>query len=1454
VGCPLREKTGGERELEQNSLKEVLERKGIACAGKNLEELLKAFQLVKTLVVPHKRSWILHVKSTSIFPIEQIQSIEKSLKEYFPEIQKLQIKVHFPDLRDDVLNNINSYKAFLIDVMRTKSPACIPWLENSNWRIEDRRLFLSLPTSSSVSYFITHKCDKILEEILSDLFNVQLKIICQRNSNEVENIDRYRQEKDKEEVEIVQKVLLSDPPSEARKKHPKASKSEDNNGKTDIKPSIIIGKKITEEPVSISTLREDSGRSVFEGEVIHIETRELKGGKVLHCIDITDYTSSITCKYFADKEKHDALSNNIAVGCFLKVRGECQYDKFQRELTVLIQDINKIERKGRQDTSSSKRVELHLHTQLSAMDSVVPIKKAVQKAAQWGHPALAVTDHGVVQAFPDAYEAGKKAGVKIIYGVEAYLVNDCVPIVTAPNNQDFSQEFVVFDIETTGLNPIHDEITEIGAVRVRGRKIVEDFHTFVNPGIPIPASITKLTGITEEMVKDAPSISEVIPVFSQFIGDAVLVAHNASFDVGFIKAKGRSKGIEFKQSVLDTLALSRQLFKDLKQHRLNIVAKHLGIPLEQHHRAVHDATTTAQILIRSFELLEGKGVHRLDELNTRLNEPRNLNNLESYHAVILAKDNEGLKNLYRLISYSHLDYFYRRPRIPKSLLAKYRQGLIVGSGCEAGELFRAVLNQADEKIIEDIIMFYDYLEIQPIGNNAYLLREGKVADETGLQELNREIVELGEKYQKPVVATGDVHFLEPEDEVFRRILMHGQGFSDADHQAPLYFKTTDEMLEEFSYLGKKKAWEVVVENPQRIADSIEEMKPFPDGLFPPEIEGAEDEIKSMALNRAIEIYGDPLPEIVHKRLKKELDSIINNGFSVLYLIAHKLVKKSLSDGYLVGSRGSVGSSFVATMTGITEVNPLPPHYVCPKCKYSDFSIDIDKYGCGKDLPDKSCPRCGVPLNKDGYDIPFEVFLGFKGDKVPDIDLNFSGDYQPIAHKYTEELFGEGHVFRAGTIGTIAEKTAFGFVKKYLDEKGIVATNAEINRLIKGCTGVKRTTGQHPGGVIVVPKKNDVHEFTPIQHPADDKTSGIITTHFDFNSLHDRLVKLDILGHDDPTVIRMLEDLTGVDARSIPIGEKETMRIFSSTEPLGIKPEEINSPVGTFGIPEFGTRFVRQMLVDTQPTTMAELVRISGLSHGTDVWLNNAQDLIRNGTAKLSEVIATRDDIMTYLIYKGLEPSIAFNIMENVRKGKGLTPEFEEKMREKEIPEWFIDSCKKIKYMFPKAHAAAYVMMAFRIAYYKVYYPKAFYATYFTVRGDDFDAGLILSGIETVRRGISDIESKGNNATTKEKNTLTILEIALEMYARGIRFEPIDLYKSHSNQFQITEAGIRPPLNSLPGLGNTAAANIVKARENGPFISIEDLQQRAKISKSVVDILRNHKCLDGIPETSQISLF
>ena len=955
------------------------------------------------------------------------------------------------------------------------------------------------------------------------------------------------------------------------------------------------------------------------------------------------------------------------------------------------------------------------------------------------------------------------------------------------------------------------------------------------------------------MVKDAPDIEKVLPEFLEFVKDSVVVAHNASFDLGFIRHNCRVLGYKPDFTVIDTLELSRQMFSQLKRHRLNDVAKHLGVSLENHHRALDDAKACGGILIKCIELLKEKGIEKINDIGKALGDGMDYKKSKTYHAIILAKNQIALKNLYKIVSQSQLEYFYKRPRVPKKLLMEYKEGLILGSACEAGELYRAILEGKSEKDISKIVKFYDYLEIQPLGNNQFLINNGSVESQEELKNINKKIVELGEKYKKPVVATCDVHFLDPKDEVFRRILMAGQGFADADNQAPLYFRTTDEMLEEFSYLGEEKGYEVVVTNTNKIADMCEEILPIPEGTFPPKIEGAEEEIKTLSEAKAREIYGEELPEIVKKRMEKELNSIIKNGFSVMYIISQKLVSKSLEDGYLVGSRGSVGSSFVAYLTGITEVNSLPPHYICEKCKYSEF-IQDGSYGCGFDLPDKNCPDCGNSLKKDGYDIPFETFLGFDGDKEPDIDLNFSGEYQPRAHKYTEELFGEGHVFRAGTIGTIAEKTAFGFVKNYLDDREIVTTNAEINRLVKGCTGVKRTTGQHPGGVMIVPEDKDIYDFCPIQRPADDTTSSIITTHFDYHSISGCLLKLDILGHDDPTVIKMLEDLTGIKATTITIGEKNTMGIFRSTEPLGIKPEDINSQVGTFAIPEFGTKFVRQMLVDTKPTTFAELIRISGLSHGTDVWLNNAQDLIRDNITTLPNVISTRDDIMLYLIQAGLEPKTAFKIMEDVRKGKGLKEEYEKEMKEKNVPAWYIDSCKKIKYMFPKAHAAAYVMMAFRIAWFKVNYPKEFYVTYFTVRADDFDAELMCNGQDKVRNKIKELEQRGNTLTQKEKNVLTILEVVNEMYARGINFLPIDLYQSDATKFQIVADGIRPPLNSLQGLGNAAAQNIVEARNEGEFISIDDLRIRAKISKAVIEILQNNGCLKGLPESNQISLF
>ncbi|MBM7581421.1 DNA polymerase-3 subunit alpha (Gram-positive type) [Caldicoprobacter guelmensis] len=1406
--------------------------------------------LIKAIVYKNQRKWDIYVNAESFVEPQRIRLLEQHIKEKFPELKQVRLKVVYKNNGGEILSRYFShFWKGLVESMKDELPSLNGWLDYCTPQLSSDGLMLLLSHPAALDLFKIKKVDQYIKDWLFETFNQHIKVSMELVDGGQEWLDEeYFVEREKEDSLLVKEaVQINESPPKSSEQQGEVEQGEDNE-------IVILGKAIKDSPMPISQIQEGIEAVVIEGEVLEVEKRELKGEKVLFCIDVTDYTDSITTKAFCPKDKVSNMETAIKSGCWIRVKGSCRFDPFQREEILQASDIMLVSPKKRQDTYPEKRVELHLHTQMSAMDAVSPVTALIERAAQWGHPAIAITDHGVVQAFPEAHEASQQYGIKVIYGVEAYLINDCKPVVINPNDRDFNQPFVVLDIETTGLNPRKDEVTEIGAVKIVGRKVVDTFSCFVNPGIPIPRDIVKLTGITDEMVRDAPAIEEVLPGLLEFLGDAVLVAHNASFDLGFIKEKCRRIGARISNPILDTLLLSRELFKDIKRHSLDAVAQHINIPQERHHRALDDAKTAALILIHMLNMLEEKGASKLCHINTMFSHISNLNSLESYHAVILAQTQEGLINLYRLITKSHLDYFYRKPRIPKSVLVSHREGLIVGSGCDAGELYQAILKGVSDEELMDIALFYDYFEIQPLGNNEHLIREGRVKDVDALKEINRKIVKLGEKLGRPVVATGDVHFLDPHDEYYRRILMSCQGYEDAEQQAPLYFKTTDEMLNEFGYLGEEKAKEVVIYAPRAIADSIENIKPIPDELYTPEIPGAEENVRNMAINNAKAIYGDPLPPIVEERLNKELNAIINNGYAVLYWIAHKLVQKSLEDGYLVGSRGSVGSSFVATMTGITEVNPLPPHYVCPSCKHSDFEVDTSKYGCGVDLPDKNCPVCGTPYRKEGFDIPFEVFLGFNGDKVPDIDLNFSGEYQSTAHKYAEELLGRGNVFRAGTIATVAEKTAFGFVKKYLEEHNKVARNAEIKRLVRGCTGIKRTTGQHPGGVMVVPHKYDIHQFTPLQYPADDRESGVITTHFDYHSISSRLVKLDILGHDDPTVIRMLEDITGIDARSIPIGEERTMRIFSSTEPLGLSPEDINCEVGTFGIPEFGTRFVRQMLTETKPKTFSELVRISGLSHGTDVWLNNAQDLIRNGIAQLSEVISARDDIMIYLMYKGVEPVLSFKIMENVRKGKGLTPEQEQKMRENNVPEWYIESCKKIKYMFPKAHAVAYVIMAFRIAYFKVYYPEAFYATYFTVRADDFDVDTILKGKEAIARKIKEMDSRGNSLSMKEKNSLSVLEVALEMYARGIRLLPVDLYKSDAVKFLVTPEGIRMPFNALPGVGISAATSIVEARKCGKFVSIEDFRERAKVSKAVVEILKNYGCLNGLPETSQISFF
>ena len=1056
--------------------------------------------------------------------------------------------------------------------------------------------------------------------------------------------------------------------------------------------------------------------------------------------------------------------------------------------------------------------------------------------------AIAITDHGVVQAFPEAKKVAHEQDIKVIYGMEAYLVADKEDIISKVSGL---AEYCVVDIETTGLQFRTDKITEIGAIKIKNGEIVDTFSTLINPGVHIPEEISRLTGITDIMVKDSDDISAVMPKFLEFIGDNTLVAHNADFDIGFLRYNAESLGHEFKNENIDTLVLSRTLYPEFKKHRLDVIAHNLGIQVETAHRALDDVKTLNSIFEEMKKTIKKGGKVGFQDA---------YKNLPVYHAVILAKNNVGLRNLYKLVSLSHLEYFYKKPRILKSIYKKYSSGLIMGSACEQGEIYRAFVEGKSALEIEEIAKDYDYLEIQPVGNNMFMVREGTLKDVEDIRQINKKIVELGEKLKKPVVATCDVHFLNPEDEIYRRILMAGQGYEDADNQAPMYLRNTTEMLSEFEYLGKEKAYEVVVTNTNMISEMCEEVSPISKDKCPPIIEGAEKEIEKTATARAKELYGKKLPEIVEERLTKEWNSIIKNGFSTLYLIAEKLVKKSNEDGYLVGSRGSVGSSLVAYMLGITEVNSLSPHYRCPKCKYSDFQ-DYG-YKNGVDLPDKICPECGTKLFKDGMDIPFETFLGFDGDKEPDIDLNFSGEYQGTIHKYTEKLFGEGKTYKAGTVSTIANKIAYGYVKNYFEERKIEVSNAEISRLVLGCVGVKKTTGQHPGGIIILPNDREIYEFCPVQRPADDTSSDIITTHFDYHSIDKNLLKLDLLGHDDPTMIKMLEDLTGIDARTIPLDDKETMKLFSSTESLGIKPDTINSRVGSFGVPEFGTKFVRGMLLDTKPTTFEELIRISGLSHGTDVWLNNTQDLINSRTVKLDEAICTRDDIMINLIKKGLPSKIAFEIMESVRKGKGLTEEQEMIMKQNKVPNWYIESCKKIKYMFPKAHAVAYVMMAFRIAWFKVHYPLQYYTAFFSVRADDFDAELMIFGKEKVKEKIREIDEQGNAASIKDKAVYTILEIVLEMYERGINFLPIDIYKSDAVKFLVEEGGIRPPLSSIPGLGEVAAMGISKAvrEEKSKFISIEELQVKAKIGNAMTEQLNKFGCLEGMSKSNQLSLF
>ena len=1250
-------------------------------------------------------------------------------------------------------------------------------------------------------------------------------------------------------------------------------------------PDVIYGRDFEEEAIPIEEIIGDMGEIVIRGKIIRYDSREIKNEKTILMFDVTDFTDTMTIKMFTRNDQVKEITAEMKAGAFVKLKGVTMIDRFDNELTIgSIAGIKKIPdfTTSRSDTSVQKRVELHCHTKMSDMDGVSEAKDIVKRAYKWGHPAIAITDHGVVQSFPDAnhvwedlwkaekakrIEAGdqspdKQDFFKVIYGMEAYLVDDLKEIVTGDEGQDLNADFVVFDIETTGFSPVNNKIIEIGAVKIRQGEITDRFSVFVNPGVPIPFEIEKLTSINDSMVMDAPPIEVILPQFLDFCQDAVLVAHNANFDMSFIMENAKRQGISRKFTFVDTLGIARVLLTHQAKHTLDAVAKTLSISLENHHRAVDDAECTAHIFLKFSAMLRERGADTLSRINA-LGEssPDIIKKLTSYHAIILAENNIGRENLYRLVSASHLQYFNRHPRVPKSLLLKYREGLILGSACEAGELYRALLDGKAEEEIARIVNFYDYLEIQPLGNNHFMIDSPKVPavnSEEDIMDFNRRIVALGEEFNKPVVATCDVHFLDPEDEVYRRIIMAGKGFDDADNQAPLYLRTTEEMLKEFEYLGSDKAREVVITNTNKIADRIDVMSPVRPDKCPPVIPDSDKTLTEICYNKAHELYGEELPAIVKDRLDKELHSIISNGFAVMYIIAQKLVWKSVEDGYLVGSRGSVGSSLVAFMAGITEVNSLSAHYRCPNCHYYDFdSPEVKAFAgnAGCDMPDKICPVCGKPLVKDGFDIPFETFLGFKGDKEPDIDLNFSGEYQSKAHKYTEVIFGAGQTYRAGTVGTLADKTAYGYVKNYYEERGKRKRSCEINRIVLGCTGVRRSTGQHPGGIIVLPVGEDINSFTPVQHPANDMTTDIVTTHFDYHSIDHNLLKLDILGHDDPTMIRMLQDLTGIDPTTIPLDDPGVMSLFQNTSALGITPDDIDGcPVGSLGIPEFGTDFVIQMLLDTKPKCFSDLIRISGLGHGTDVWLGNAQTLILEGTADISHCICCRDDIMIYLINKGVDSALSFTIMESVRKGKGLKPEFESAMKEKDVPDWYIASCKKIKYMFPKAHAAAYVMMAWRIAYCKINYQLAYYAAFFSIRAKAFSYELMCQGMQHLKNVMADYKKREDTLSQKEQASLKDMKIVLEMYARGYDFIPIDIFSAKSRSFQIVDGKLMPSLNSIDGLGEAAADAIVEAAKDGPFLSKDDFRQRTKVSKTIVELMDSLNLLGKLPESNQISLF
>ena len=1475
-----------------------------------LEGLLDTTEVTK-ISANHEHTHIrIYLRAKRLIFKKNIWKLEKAITEQIFQNRAIQVKIiesyelseqYTPKslievYKDSILDELNAYSVLEYNLLRTADME-FP---------EENRLILTMD-ETIIAKTRTDEIIEFLEKVICERCGMNLKIFPQyrkpqeskyrKNSEEqirqevagivartklvMEGKSQETEEKEKtveteEKTKTIAKTAgnradtskngtnYAKPKQKFEKRGEFRRKFESDNGKKSMNPDVIYGRDFEEESMEIEKIDGPIGEVVIRGKILSVDTREIRNEKTIIIFSVTDFTDTIVLKIFARNDDVPELLKEISGGKFVRVKGVATIDKFDSELTIgSIVGIKKCAdfTTVRMDTSVEKRVELHCHTKMSDMDGVSDVKDIVKRAMKWGHKAIAITDHGDVQAFPDAnHTVPSDSDFKVIYGVEAYLVDDLKGMVTDSQNQDLDADYVVFDLETTGFSPETNRIIEIGAVKVQNGKIVDKFSTFVNPQVPIPFRIEQLTSINDSMVIDAPVIADILPEFMKFCEGCVMVAHNADFDMSFIKKNCQRLDIPCKPTIVDTVALARVLLPNLNRFKLDTVAKALGVSLENHHRAVDDAGCTAEIFVKFIEMLRERGMSTLDEVNAMgTSSVQNVQKMPTYHAIILATCDQGRTNLYKLISLAHIKYYHRRPRIPKSEFIRYRDGLLIGSACEAGELYRAILNGRPEEEISRLVNFYDYLEIQPLGNNAFLVRDedSPVASNDDLIEINKKIVRLGEQFHKPVVATCDVHFLDPEDEIYRRIIMAGQGFKDADEQAPLFLRTTEEMLKEFAYLGSEKAEEVVITNTNRIADMCEKISPVRPDKCPPVIENSDQMLRDICYNKAHKMYGDPLPEIVQERLDRELNSIISNGYAVMYIIAQKLVWKSNEDGYLVGSRGSVGSSFVATMSGITEVNPLHAHYLCKHCQYSDFDSDLVKSFSGRsgcDMPDKLCPRCGKPLSKEGFDIPFETFLGFKGNKEPDIDLNFSGEYQSKAHKYTEVIFGEGQTFKAGTIGTLADKTAFGYVKNYYEERGVHKRNCEIDRIVLGCVGVRRTTGQHPGGIVVLPMGEQIYTFTPVQHPANDMTVDITTTHFDYHSIDHNLLKLDILGHDDPTMIRMLQDLIGLD-------DKAVMSLFQDTSALGITPDDlVNCQLGALGIPEFGTDFAMGMLIDTQPKEFSDLVRIAGLSHGTDVWLGNAQTLIQEKKATISTAICTRDDIMIYLIGMGLDSEESFKIMENVRKGivaKGKCdkwPEWKQDMIDHNVPDWYIWSCEKIKYMFPKAHAAAYVMMAWRIAYCKVFYPLAYYAAYFSIRATAFSYELMCQGKEKLEGYMHEYEKRKDELSKKEQDTYKDMRLVQEMYARGFEFLPLDIYKSEPHHFQIVDGKLLPALNTIDGLGDNAAVAIAEAAKDGIFLSKDDFRERTKVSKTTIELMSDLGLFGDMPESNQLSLF